>query len=123
MSYIKKQGAMKESGTIASKLQDFRHINNGYSRDNSASIVEILETAFAKEITFLYYLNLHNDTYIPILFPNPGALTMIVESTLAQIRKASQNSEGLDFLSNKSSSVLPLSPKEKLAKILRQIRI
>ena len=115
-----KQQQMKESGTIASKLQDFRHINNGYSRDNSASIVEILETAFAKEITFLYYLNLHNDTYIPILFPNPGALTMIVESTLAQIRKASQNSEGLDFLSNKSSSVLPLSPKEKLAKILRQ---
>ena len=110
------------------KSQDFEQMKNdecSYSNNSNHSIVEILETGFAKEITFLYYLNLNNNIYIPILFPISNFQsfqTLILESTLAYVRKeTSQNDEKVDFLSNRPpSSILPLSPKEKLSKILRQ---
>jgi hypothetical protein len=98
------------------QIKDIHCLRNS----NGHSIVQIIETGFAKEITFLYYLNLHNDTYSPILFPDPGFQKMIFESALARIKKTNQSIEE-DISYNKlSSSISPLSPKEKLSKVLRQ---
>jgi hypothetical protein len=117
------QREQKASETlVGNESQDLGQIKNIHCLRNSNghSIVQIIEIGFAKEITFLYYLNLHNDTYSPILFPDPGFQKMIVESALARIKKTHQSIEEGDVSSNKPSSILPSSPKEKLLEILRQ---
>jgi DNA-binding PadR family transcriptional regulator len=115
-----KQREQKASKTlVGNESQDHGH-DHCLRNSNGHSIVQIIETGFAKEITFLYYLNLHNDTYSPILFPDPGFQKMIVESALARIKKAHQSIEGDVSYNKLSSSISPLSPKEKLSKVLRQ---
>src|SRR5205823_9276520 len=60
-----KQLKQKASATLAAdESQNLGQIKDDYGgrNGNSHSIVEMLEIALAKEITLLYYLNLHNDT-------------------------------------------------------------
>ena len=48
---------------------DGRYIKSYSNLDYSLYEIEVLEKAFADEITFLYYLNLNQDNYFPALLP------------------------------------------------------
>jgi hypothetical protein len=76
---------------------------------------EFLEKSFAQEITFLYYLNLHNDIYIPLLFPNIYT-SKFVESMSTLLEKLNQGTVS-DLVSLPD---LKLLPKVRLLSIIKR---
>jgi hypothetical protein len=76
---------------------------------------EFLEKSFAQEITFLYYLNLHNDIYIPLLFPNIYT-SKFVESMSTLLEKLNQGTVN-DLVSLPD---LKLLPKVRLLSIIKR---
>jgi hypothetical protein len=98
-----------------------RYVNNTRSSkvqqsetdDNYRSPVNLLQEAFAEEITFVYYLNLLLDSYIPVMPANYGSYTMWSESINEIIRKPPS-----EHASSTSSNPVPLSLKKRLMKIL-----
>jgi hypothetical protein len=87
---------------------------------NNISPIEVLEKSLAKEITFLYYLNLDNDQYIPLLLPNSGYHLMLSESIRS--KKSSQKNK-IDSYNSKlipRDYILPKSPKERLLEIMKE---
>lgn len=89
---------------------------------NNILPIEFLEKALAKEITFLYYLNLNNDQYIPLLLPNSGYNLMLSESIEILIKKSSQKTKVDNYNSKRipRDYILPKSPKERLKEILKE---
>ena len=86
------------------------------SVSNNISVMDVIEKAFAKEITFLYYLSLYREVYIPVIFPNKGFDSIMHELL----------SETVKRVSSEKSAKMPLphvwSLKEGLQRILRQDR-
>jgi hypothetical protein len=84
------------------------------SVSNNISAMDVLEKAFAKEITFLYYLSLYREVYIPVIFPNKG-FDNITHELL---------SETIKRVSSQKSANMPLphvwSLRERLQRILLQ---
>ena len=78
----------------------------------------VLERAFAHEITFLYYLNLNSDIYVPGLFPQKDY------SLMANAPQPSEKTRQADEYSPapQKTKTLPKSPKEGLVAILRKNR-
>jgi hypothetical protein len=90
--------------------QLLEHKNKNNNDIHHHSVIETLE--IAKEITFLYYLTLNRDVYIPVLFSIPGFEKMLDKSALARVTKKPKDEN--------ASVRWPLSLKENLSKILRQ---
>jgi hypothetical protein len=76
---------------------------------------EFLEKSFVQEITFLYYLNLNNDPYVPLIFPNIYT-SKVVESMLILIKKLNKGTIN-DLISLHD---LRTSPKVRLLTILKR---
>jgi hypothetical protein len=77
------------------------------------SAMDAVEKAFAKEITFLYYLSLYREVYIPVIFPNKGFDSIMPELLSETVKRIS---------SQKSANLsLPQvwSLRERLQRILR----
>ena len=56
---------------------DGRNIKSYNNLDYSLYEIEVLEKAFADEITFLYYLNLNQDYYFPALLPQNDYIVLL----------------------------------------------
>lgn len=99
-------------------------------RDNSSpvyneemfSTTRILERSFAYEITFLYYLNLNSDVYVPVLLPQNDYLSMFAGDLLSKITQDKfPSGHGHEHLmSSQIMKILPKSPRDRLVTILKQ---
>jgi hypothetical protein len=92
-------------------LKSIRTDNN----DGSISVIDILTKAFEEEITFLYYLNLFNDFYNPLMLPDAGFDSVIRDSAPLLVNELST----IDASSAQYWYSTSLSPKEKLLSILQ----
>ena len=83
----------------------------------------VLERSFAYEITFLYYLNLNSDIYVPILFPpNDYHLKQMLLTFREDKRGISaRQADGYSPATQKTNT-LPKSPRERLIAILKKNR-
>jgi hypothetical protein len=79
---------------------------------------EVLEKSFGQEITFLYYLNLHNDIYVPLILPNVYT-SKYLESFSRLFKNLNQGSAN-DFFSLNKLIASPLSPKVRLLSIIKR---
>jgi hypothetical protein len=61
---------------------------------NNISALDVIEKAFAKEITFLYYLSLYREVYIPMIFPNKGFDNIMHELLLETVKRISPQKSG-----------------------------
>ena len=64
------------------------------SVSNNISAVDAIEKAFANEITFLYYLSLYREVYIPMIFPNKGFDNIMHELLLETVKRISPQKSG-----------------------------
>jgi hypothetical protein len=109
-------------------LQHKQTVDNKDNNHIDIPITEVLTKAFAKEITFLYYLNLFNNFYVPLLHPNTGFDSIIQESVPSLIieyfnmhRELTKKSatSSIHMQLDKDHYPFYLSPKEKLFLILQ----
>jgi hypothetical protein len=91
----------------------FEKVLQTEKNQNYHSVVNTLQEAFSEEITFVYYLNLLLDSYVPLMPASYGVNTMWTESIKELIKKLPSRD-----ISSISSVPVPLSPKDRLAKIL-----
>jgi hypothetical protein len=82
----------------------------------------MLERSFAHEITFLYYLNLNSETYVPLLLPQNDYFPMFAGDLLSKITSNKFQSEQVNEYSlvQQASKLMPISPRERLVAILKQ---
>ena len=98
------------------------NLSHVYDIDN-IPITWVLERAFAHEITFLYYLNLNSDFYLPRIFthdyyriadtPQPSEKTK---------EECSARQEDGYSPATRKTNTLPKSPRERLTAILKKNR-
>ena len=100
---------------------DMKNIRSFNKIESSLYEIEILEKAFADEITFLYYLNLNQDIYFPALFPQDDYFAAAYpeynkeKSEEFWLREYDKYS-----LAPQKNRMLSMTPKERLFEILRQ---
>jgi hypothetical protein len=89
--------------------------------ESSLYEIEVLEKAFADEISFVYYLNLNQDIYFPVLFPQDDyfAATHLPYDKGKSKEFLSREYDKYSLTPQKSRS-LPMAPKERLLEIFRQ---
>jgi hypothetical protein len=109
----------RSNSRIAGILSTDNKYNLNYVYDtDDIPTTRVLERAFAHEITFLYYLNLNSDFYVPRLFPYKDYyLVDDASQPSEETRQADEYS-----LAPQKPKTLPKSPKERLAAILKKRR-
>jgi hypothetical protein len=97
------------------------HYDRSHNEENVPT-TWMLERSFAYEITFLYYLNLNSDTYVPLLLPQNDYFPMFADDLLSKITSNKFQSEQANEYSvaQQTSKITPISPRERLVAILKQ---
>jgi hypothetical protein len=101
--------------------KDIKNMKSFSNLDYSLYEMEILEKAFADEITFLYYLNLNQEIYFPALLPqNDYVAATYMSPNEEGSKEFIQRKYDQHSLAPNKDRILPMSPKERLFEILRQ---
>jgi hypothetical protein len=84
----------------------------------------MLERSFAHEITFLYYLYLNSDMYVPALFPQDDYYLMAGARLFSNNTSEEFWSRPADeySLAPQVTNIVPKSPRERLVAILKKRR-
>lgn len=105
-----------EIGVLLGYHSDYSH------NEENVPTTWMLERSFAYEITFLYYLNLNSDMYVPVLLPQNDYFHMFAGDLLSKIKSNKFQSEQANeySLAQQTSKIMPISPRERLVAILKQ---
>jgi hypothetical protein len=98
------------------------NLSHVYDIDNIPT-TWVLERAFAHEITFLYYLNLNSDIYVPRLFTHDYYLIADTPQPSEKTKEEcwARQADGYSPATQKTKT-FPKSPRERLTAILKKNR-